>query len=107
MFTFENAENRFSRIEDTALLLIIIKLFQWEFVPSGGKRAECKEQKEWGLRPVKSQRWRNEGKGGKRLKHEKQRRNVVDGTESTQQAREGGNGLLHVIWKRRLFLALS
>lgn len=32
---------------------------------------------------------------------------MADGTESSQQAREGGDGLLRVIWKRQLFLALS
>lgn len=48
-----------------------------------------------------------ERKGRKRLKHHKQRGNMADGTESSQQAREGRNGLLHVIWKRQLFMALS
>lgn len=57
MFMFENTENTggflfvcvgggggvgfffvlfFSRVEDAALLLITIKLFQWEFGPPGG-----------------------------------------------------------------------
>lgn len=68
----------FSRAKDATLLLMTIKLLQWEFGLPGGSSAECREQKAQGrspglYSPVKSWCGKDDGENGKRLNHKGKR----------------------------------